>query len=193
MAFPEIATERRRLVIAQPGLEEPMARFYQDNFAGHLDRWSPPMPGDKLTTAYWERQLPTFAREFEAGATARWVLLAPGADPPEVIGTANFSQIVRGAFRSCVLGYQVARGHEGKGLMHEALTASLDHAFRELRLHRVMANYRPENLRSGRLLARLGFVQEGYARDHLFIDGAWRDHVLTSRTNPHYDVAWLRD
>ena len=77
--------------------------------------------------------------------------------------------------------------------MHEALTASLDFAFRDLRLHRVMANYRPEHLRSGRLLARLGFAQEGYARDYLFIDGAWRDHILTSRTNPYFDVAWLRE
>ncbi|HEX9179630.1 MAG TPA: hypothetical protein VF859_04490, partial [Burkholderiales bacterium] len=71
MAFPEIATERLQLVIAQPGLEEPMARFYQENFAGHLDRWSPPMPGDKLSPEYWQRKLPEFAQEFTAGTTAR--------------------------------------------------------------------------------------------------------------------------
>lgn len=47
-----------------------------------------------------------------------------------------------------------------------------------------MANYVPTNERSGRLLRRLGFTVEGYARDYLFIDGAWRDHVLTSLTNP---------
>jgi [ribosomal protein S5]-alanine N-acetyltransferase len=193
VALPEIETGRLRLVIAQPGLEEPLARFYGENFAGHLDRWSPPMPGDKLEAAYWTRQLPAFAREFEAGATARWVLLAPGDGPAEVIGTCNFTQIARGPFRACVLGYQVARRHEGRGLMFEALTATIDHAFRELRLHRIMANYRPENARSGRLLERLGFVREGYAKHYLFIDGAWRDHVLTSRTNPHFDVAWLRD
>jgi hypothetical protein len=29
------------------------------------------------------------------------------------------------------------------------------------------------------------------ARGYLFIDGAWRDHVLTSLTNPAYDDAWL--
>jgi ribosomal-protein-alanine N-acetyltransferase len=47
-----------------------------------------------------------------------------------------------------------------------------------------MANYRPENERSGILLERLGFVREGLAKDYLFIDGQWRDHVLTSLTNP---------
>lgn len=191
--LPELATGRLRLVIAQPGLEEPLARFYRENFAGHLDRWSPPMPGDRLEPGYWAKQLPNFAREFEAGTSARWVILAPGGGPEEVVGTNNFTQIARGPFRACVTGYQVARRHEGHGLMFEALTATIDYAFRELRLHRIMANYRPENVRSGRLLERLGFVREGYARRYLFIDGDWRDHVLTSRTNPHFDAAWLRE
>ena len=191
MPYPEIETERLRLVIAQPGLEEAMASFYRENHAGHLDRWSPPMSGDKLDAAYWEKQLAVFAREFEAGTTARWVMLAPEAVPPEVVGTCNFTQIHGGAFRACVLGYQVARRHEGRGLMQEGLREAIGYAFRELRLHRIMANYRPENARSGRLLERLGFVKEGYAREYLYIDGAWRDHILTSRTNRDFDTNWL--
>jgi len=190
--LPEIETQRLRLVIAQPGLEEPLALFYRENFAGHLDRWSPPMPGDKLDPAYWARQLPLFAREFDAGTTVHWVLLPPRGDLPEAVGTCNFTQIAGGPFRACVLGYQVARRHEGRGLMQEALRAGIGFAFRELRLHRIMANYRPENARSGRLLERLGFVREGFAREYLFIDGAWRDHVLTSLTNANFDADWLR-
>ncbi len=192
MSFPEIETARLRLVIARPGLEAPLERFYEENFTGHLKPWSPPPPPGGFGADHWARQLPLWEREFAAGTSARWVLLSPGPEP-EVVGTCNFTQIARGPFRACVLGYQVARRHEGRGLMREALEAALDHAFRELRLHRVMANYRPENARSANLLSRLGFVREGYARDYLFIDGAWRDHVLTSRTNPHFDAAWLRD
>jgi ribosomal-protein-alanine N-acetyltransferase len=56
--------------------------------------------------------------------------------------------------------------------------------FGELGFHRIMANYLPHNERSGRLLRRLGFVVEGYARDYLYIHGAWRDHILTALTNP---------
>jgi [ribosomal protein S5]-alanine N-acetyltransferase len=193
VTFPEIETERLRLVIARPGLEEPLARFYEENFEGHLDRWSPTPPAGKFVAGYWAKQLPVFAREFESGATARWVMLSRQAAVAEVVGTCNFTQIAKGPFRACVLGYQVARRHEGRGLMHEALTAAIDYAFLELRLHRIMANYRPENARSARVLERLGFVREGYARDYLFIDGAWRDHVLTSKTNPHFDAAWLGD
>jgi ribosomal-protein-alanine N-acetyltransferase len=54
-----------------------------------------------------------------------------------------------------------------------------------------MANYRPENYRSARLLQRLGFRREGLAADYLFIDGAWRDHILTALVNPRFDPAWV--
>jgi len=52
----------------------------------------------------------------------------------------------------------------------------------------VQANARPENARSLRLLDRLGFEREGYARQYLFIDGAWRDHVLTALRAPDWPV-----
>jgi len=47
----------------------------------------------------------------------------------------------------------------------------------------VMANFMPHNTRSNAVLRRLGFIVEGYARDYLFVNGTWRDHVLTSLTN----------
>ncbi len=46
-----------------------------------------------------------------------------------------------------------------------------------------MANYVPTNERSGRLLRRLGFTVEGYARDYLCLNGTWQDHILTSLIN----------
>jgi ribosomal-protein-alanine N-acetyltransferase len=83
-----------------------------------------------------------------------------------------------------VLGYSLDGAAQGKGLAREAVGAVVDYAFATLGLHRIEANYQPNNDRSGKLLRSLGFVVEGYARDFLFIDGGWRDHILTSRTNP---------
>lgn len=68
--------------------------------------------------------------------------------------------------------------------MTEALGAAIPYVFATMGLHRIMANYVPENTRSERLLARHGFVREGLAPNYLFINCAWRDHVLTALTNP---------
>jgi ribosomal-protein-alanine N-acetyltransferase len=101
-----------------------------------------------------------------------------------VLGTVNFTQIFRGAFQACYLGYSLDHRLEGRGLMHEAVGAAIRHVFDVLKLHRIMVNYVPSNERSATLARRLGFVPEGIARDYLYIDGAWRDHVLTALTNP---------
>ena len=36
------------------------------------------------------------------------------------------------------------------------------------------------------MLERLGFRIEGLAPDYLYIDGAWRDHRITSLRNPRF-------
>jgi ribosomal-protein-alanine N-acetyltransferase len=122
--------------------------------------------------------------EWSAGQSARFVFFRRGEEDGPVVGNASFTEIVRGPLLGCFLGYKLDEKAQGQGLMFEGLTAAIAWAFDELGLHRISANYRPTNERSGRVLRRLGFVVEGYARDYLFIDGAWRDHILTSLTNP---------
>ena len=194
-AAPELRTPRLLVRLARPGMERALARFLRENFPGHLDRWSPPVGPAFFTEAFWAERLVLSLDEYHAGRSARFVMqeLREGAslDAP-IIGTCNYTNIVRGPFQACYLGYQVARGHEGRGLMAEALRATNAFMFDALRLHRIMANHRPENERSARLLERLGFVREGLARDYLFIDGAWRDHVLTALTHPSYDARWVQ-
>jgi ribosomal-protein-alanine N-acetyltransferase len=49
-----------------------------------------------------------------------------------------------------------------------------------------MANHVPRNERSARLLERLGFEREGFAKAYLHLDGRWQDHVLTSLTSDRW-------
>lgn len=182
-------TARLRIEVAAPRHAPLHPPFFARN-RSHFAPWDPPRPADVETDAYWERELERAQAEFHEGRSARFVALAR-AEPPRLIARVNFSQIFRGPFQSCVLGYQIDRDFEGRGLMHEALAACIDAMFRDFGLHRIQAAFRPENARSERLLARLGFGRIGIAREYLFIDGAWRDHVLMALTNPDFDPAGL--
>ena len=94
-----------------------------------------------------------------------------------LVGVFNFSNVVRGAFRSAYLGYYGFAPHAGQGYMTEAFARALDYAFNRLKLHRVEANVQPGNARSNALVTRIGFTREGYSRRYIRIAGRWRDHV----------------
>lgn len=96
----------------------------------------------------------------------------------QLIGGVNINNVCRGAAHFASLGYWIDAGHEGQGLMHDALELLIDYGFSNLRLHRFNAAILPENARSRKLLEGLGFVEEGLAKRYLQIDGVWRDHVL---------------
>jgi [ribosomal protein S5]-alanine N-acetyltransferase len=163
-----------------------LAEFFRRN-ESHLQPWDPPRPRGITETGYWEAEGRRAAEDFRDGAVVRW-LMFPLGGRRHIVGRINYTQIVRGPFQSCMLGYAIDRDLEGQGLMFEALQATLGHVFDVLRLHRVQANHLPQNHRSARLLQRLGFRIEGLARDYLYINGAWRDHVLTALTTPQFDV-----
>jgi len=171
------------MTIPTPDDAGPMADFQCRN-REHFAPWDPERAEEFFTEAWWRERLGDAHDEFQSDKSLRLVL-RPLAEPDgPIIGTINFSNFVRGVFHACYLGYCIDAEREGQGLMHEGLTRSIAYVFDELRLHRIMANYMPHNQRSGKLLRKLGFVAEGYARDYLHIAGAWRDHVLTSLTNP---------
>ena len=180
----ELRTERLRLRASDPALAAAVAAYYQRNREAHA-RWNPPLPETLFTEQGEQERLAAAAKAEACGTQIGWWVSLRDDGEARVIGHARFSQIARGPFCNAVLGYAIDAAHEGRGLMREALVAALADAFGpRVALHRVQANARPENTRSLLLLARLGFVVEGVAEEYLFIDGAWRDHVLTARRAP---------
>jgi ribosomal-protein-alanine N-acetyltransferase len=186
LASPLLLTARLRMELAAPEHAERYAEHFARN-RDHLAPWEPKRDGVE-SAEYWRARLADGLAEFEAGRGVQFAAMARDSDGP-LVARINFSQISRGVFQSCMLGYAIDREHEGRGLMREALAAGIDWLFETMKLHRVQANHLPENERSARLLARLGFVREGLARHYLFINGAWRDHVLNARINPRFDVS----
>ena len=70
--------------------------------------------------------------------------------------------------------------------MTEFVEGAINYVFERLDLHRIMANYMPGNTRSARVLDKLGFNKEGFAKSYLKIAGEWQDHVLTAKINPNH-------
>lgn len=181
-----------RLAVLDPDQAPMESAFYQRN-QRHLAPWSPIRTTDYFSTEQIRRRLEIQASAFEAGLAVHMALLTP--DGEQMIGACNFSGIIRGAFQACYLGYHIDEAHQGKGLMQEALEAAIAYMFDTQNLHRIMANYIPGNERSARLLERLGFEREGYAKAYLNIAGRWQDHVLTARVNSRFetlDQRWSR-
>lgn len=185
--LPTLSSSRLTIDSIVPGHATLLSEFFLRNEA-HLKPWDPPRPNGIRTAGFWEAECERAVDESNDGLVARWLLLMRG-DESRVIGRINYTQIARGPFQSCVLGYALDAQHQGRGLMQEGLSATIDYVFNALRLHRIQASYRPENVRSGRLLERLGFRREGLAPRYLFIDGAWRDHFVTALLNPRFDDA----
>ena len=93
-----------------------------------------------------------------------------------IAGAIHINSIIRGRFQNGSLSYAAFAPAAGQGYMSEGLGLVLRYAFGQLRLHRLDAQIQPGNHASLRLVRRLGFRNEGYSPDLLFIDGAWRDH-----------------
>lgn len=105
-----------------------------------------------------------------------FALLARRTEDDAIVGLFELSDVVRGAFQNCYLGYWVGGPYAGQGYMREGMQLALRFAFNDLRLHRVEANIQPANKKSLALAKRAGFRREGFSPRYLKIGGRWRDH-----------------
>ncbi len=94
-----------------------------------------------------------------------------------VVGEVNLNNIIRGAMQSGTIGYWIDQRHAGRGYVAEAVVLVLQFAFEQLRLHRVEICIVPRNLRSRRVVEKLGIRDEGIAARYLEINGTWEDHI----------------
>ena len=97
-----------------------------------------------------------------------------------LVGRVGLSTIDSDNF-SAELGYMLRTDAESNGVMTEAARELLLHAFGPGRLHRITAYADCDNVRSQRVLARLGFQKEGLVR-HMshHPERGWRDHFSYS-------------
>ena len=179
--FSPIRTARLELQLLEPEHVLSYQEYLLSNRA-HLAPWEPLRDDSYFELEQCHIRLQQSLAWFHSGQGVSLAAIRQG----QIIGICNFSNIVRGVFQACHLGYSIALSHQGQGYMSEAVKAGIDYMFDQRDLHRIMANYLPDNLRSAALLQSLGFEREGYAKSYLKIHGQWRDHVLTALCNPSH-------
>lgn len=160
---------------------ELISRYEKANRA-HLQPWEPLRDEQYFTIDNARARIEQQVESMEAAASMFFLLL--DTESGELLGRCNYTNIVRGVFQACNLGFSLAVSAQGRGLMRKTLQITNRHCFEQMGLHRIMANHLPSNTRSERLLESLGFEREGCARAYLKIAGVWEDHTLRSLINP---------
>jgi ribosomal-protein-serine acetyltransferase len=82
----------------------------------------------------------------------------------QLIGAISYNFIDR-SNRIAHIGYWLAAGQQGRGVMTKACRALVDYAFNELKLNRVEIRCATGNTKSCAIPQRLGFKQEGLQRE----------------------------
>ncbi|TKC15747.1 GNAT family N-acetyltransferase [Robertmurraya kyonggiensis] len=126
-----------------------------------------------------------------------WVLLAEQdsvyafgiflTDSKQLIGNVTLSEVARGNYQSCWIGYSLDRKQNGKGYMTKAVKLVVDYGFNELKLHRIEAGVMPHNIGSMKVLEKAGFHKEGIAIENVKINGKWENHQTLAIVNNEKD------
>ena len=114
-----------------------------------------------------------FLRSFCIGR--RGALAAVGKERGELIGYILFKELEPGVYE---MGWIFNRRFWRQGYAFEACSAVVDHAFRDLSAHKLMAEA-IDGVKSVGLMEKLGFLREGVQRCHTRDnDGNWADLYL---------------
>jgi len=173
----KIAIESKRLMIKTitPSYAPAILHFYEENKV-FLEPFEPEREPNFYTRQHQRLLLKYDQQGLDESSMIRFWLFEKNnfAQP---IGTISLTNIMRGVFQSCFLGYKIAEQHSHKGFMTEALFEVLHYAFSTLQLHRIEANIMPSNSASLALVRKFGFHEEGMALRYLKINGQWEDHL----------------
>lgn len=176
-----LETERLNLVPPSLDLVSDIHQYYLKN-RDFLTPWRPVSEDDFFTIEHQERMLRDELLTIQQGALLKYWLFHKM--DRVLVGQISFSQIIRGPFQSCFLGYSLDKDYLNLGLMTEGLTQGIRIVFDEGNLHRIEANIMPRNYPSLRVVEKLGFKSEGLARKYLKINGVWEDHNHMVLLNP---------
>lgn len=175
--FPNLTTERLNLRPVYAADAKQLLLLRSDKTVmQYLDR--PPLKKEAEALELVERILKDLANN--DGIT--WAIAFK--EDPALIGTIGFWRMDKGNHRA-EIGYMLLPGYHSKGLMQEAMAATIKYGFDEARFHSIEANVNPANTASINILERNQFVREAYYRENYYYDGRFLDSAIYSLLTPH--------
>jgi [ribosomal protein S5]-alanine N-acetyltransferase len=157
---------------------EALAKLRAEN-RSFFEPWEPERPPDLDTLTGQLRDITIRERDWAADRRYSFAIVA---EDGSIVGAVILSNVSRGAFQNATIGYYVASAYNGRGYATAAVKQAVGYAFTSVGLHRVEAGVMDHNPASKRVLEKAGFRYEGFARNYLRIDGAWRDHHIFAIT-----------
>lgn len=157
----------------------------------HLTKWEPDWRAEDVAVDAVKSRLRAQSRLGRNAPFLSFFVFRKADDA--LVGGLTVSAIRYHASLSAQLGYWIGAEHVRRGYARASVAAVVRHAFTCMGLNRLEAACQPANVASRRVLSGAGFRQEGYARDYLFINGAWRDHCLyaiTASDASRWQRAW---
>lgn len=108
-------------------------------------------------------------------------------DNTKLIGTIGLWRTIPEHHRA-EIGYSLLPHHWRKGIMLEAMTASLQYGFNEMKLHSIEANVNPFNKASIGILEKINFEKEAHFKEDYFYDGKFSDSAIYSLLERNFKV-----
>ena len=172
--FPEVKTNR--LLLRRVTLEDVSEILY--------------LRSNKETMQYIDREFTTtpdeaatFIQQIDESITNNdsilWGIVL-SEEPSKLIGTIGIWRIIKEHYRA-EIGYMLHPGFWRKGIMKEALLATLEYGFNTLMLHSIEARINPLNKSSEALLISTGFIKEAYFKEDYFFRGKFGDTAVYSK------------
>lgn len=129
-------------------------------------------------------EIAAFLRENSAGVfnTAdTWYQLAICLQNDQLIGDIGIHFLT--GHTQVEIGYTIAPDYQGCGYAYEAVLAVISFLFTGLKKRSITASVDPDNLKSIRLLEKLGFEKRALVRQSVFIDDQWYDDAIYELKN----------
>jgi len=152
-------------------------------------------PGTEMGPNTYRGLVRSLTRQARDNRMLPWLVFhqpTAGSIRPELAGQLTVSGIVGGSASWGQIGYWVDERLAGRGIIPAAVALAVDYCFQVMRLHRIEIAIRPENEKSLRVVAKLGFRPEGIRPRYLHIDGNWRDHLVFALNSEEIPEGLLR-